>query len=72
MKDRIEMDACAIHVGERSVGFIENQREVRAGQNDRIDGIPLDELFGELRQALTFGLSAGARRCPTAAAAPSG
>lgn len=57
------MDAHTIHVREGDVGLIEDQRQVRAGQDDSLNRITPDKGLSEAGKALAFRVPAGARRC---------
>jgi hypothetical protein len=47
---------------EGDVGFVENQRQIRAGQNDSVHGITSDKGFGEAGKAVAFRVSSDTRR----------
>jgi hypothetical protein len=58
-QDSIEMHASAIHVREGGVRLVENQRQVCARQNNRLDSVAPDECLGQIREARAFRVSAG-------------
>src|SRR5579864_6443283 len=59
--DRIQVDSRAIHVRKVCVGFVEDQRQVRARENDGIQALPLDQLERKIPQSFVLFLRAPAR-----------